>query len=99
MLSLKCDGGGSAALAGSDGAGRSGFLLLVPFAEVRTQGSGTGLLFCDLLTVELLFGNWVSWCLGPGCLSLGWGRGEGRREDSDLGKADKGLRLQNIREV
>ena len=30
-----------------------------------------------------------------------WGewRGEGRREDSDLGKADKGLRLQNIREV
>lgn len=54
-------------------------------------------LFCDLLTVELLFGNWVSWCLGPGCLSLGWGRGEGRREDSDLGKAHKGLRLQNIR--
>lgn len=55
-----------------------------------------GLLFCDLLTVELLFGNWVSWS-GPGCLSLGGGGGE--KGDSDLGKADKGLRLQNIREV
>lgn len=33
VLSLKYDGGGSAAPTGSDGAGRSGFLLLVPFAE------------------------------------------------------------------
>lgn len=96
MLSLKCDGGGSAAPAGSDGAGRSGFLRSVPLAEVQTQESWAWL-SCDLLTVQLLFGNWVSRCLGPGCLSLGWGRGEGRREDSDLGKAHKGLRLQNIR--
>ena len=43
MLSLKCDGGGSAAPAGSDGAGRSGFLLSVPLAEVQTQESGMDL--------------------------------------------------------
>ena len=56
-------------------------MLLVPFAEVWARGSGMGLLFCDLLTVEPLFGNWVSWCLGPGCVSLAgreWER-EGRR--------------------
>lgn len=98
LLSLQCDGGGPAAPAGSDGAGRSGFLLLVPFAGVRTQGSGRDLLLCDLLTVEPLFGNWV---VSRARLSFP-GVGEGREEEGrfwDPGKADKGLRLQNIQEV
>lgn len=77
LLSLKCDGGGPAAPAGSNGVGRSGFLLLVPFAEVRTQGSGMDLLFCDLLTVEPLFGNWV---VSGARLSFP-GVGEGREEE------------------
>lgn len=36
-----------------------------------------GLLFCDLLTVELLFGNWVSWCLGPAVFPWGGGGEKG----------------------
>lgn len=50
-------GAGAAVL----GASRGGFMLLVPFTEVWAQGSGmVALLFCDLLTGEPLFGNWVS---------------------------------------
>lgn len=68
-------------------------MLLVPYTEVWTRGSGlTGSLFCDYLTGAPLFGNWVSQLRRPVLVVIPWGEsGESGKEGGfrDLGKANR----------
>lgn len=75
-------------------------MLLVPFTEVWTPGSGmTGSLFGDLLTGKPLFG--IGSANTAGLVMLPWGE-RGEREEGGFrysGKASKGVRLQHTRNV